>query len=54
MFELNTDRLLLKSIHSQDAKEIERIIFEDPEVVKDQSRMAEDIANSMNMRELPR
>ncbi|MCP4668144.1 MAG: hypothetical protein GY849_17480 [Deltaproteobacteria bacterium] len=28
-------------------------VFEDPEVVKEQSRMAEDIANSANMRELP-
>ncbi len=28
-------------------------VFEDPEAVKDQTRMAEDIANSMNMRELP-
>ncbi len=29
------------------------MVFEDPEVVKDQTRMTEDIANSMNMRELP-
>ncbi len=34
MFDLTTDRLLLKPIRHKDAKYVERIIFEDPEVVK--------------------
>ena len=34
MFELTTDRLLLRPICHKDAKDLERVIFEDPEVVK--------------------
>jgi len=34
MFELITDRLLLSPIRHKDAKDLERVIFEDPEVVK--------------------
>ena len=34
MFELTTDRLLLRPIRHTDAKDLERVIFEDPEVVK--------------------
>ncbi|MEE9567563.1 MAG: hypothetical protein V3W17_08710 [Desulfobacteria bacterium] len=28
-------------------------VFEDPEVIKEQRKMANDIANSMNLKELP-
>lgn len=34
MFELITDRLLLKPIRHENAKDVERVIFDDPEVVK--------------------
>lgn len=34
MFELTTDRLFLRPIRHEDAKDVERVIFSDPEVVK--------------------
>ena len=34
MFELTTDRLLLRPVRQEDAEDIERVIFTDPEVVK--------------------
>ena len=34
MFELTAARLLLKPIRHEDAKDLERVVFEDPEVVK--------------------